>query len=266
MPDNLPLLDSALPFQRVATNHSPPAARPITISAADGVVLPRRSALAQLGHPGALVPLTSFLSSFAPLASFAASAPAPRAELHSADVPSGTPSANVTLAPADSPWLGRPVESSGATSQRSEPVDTALCGASPWLQTPSMPPAALVAQLAPLTITNPSPQAPLPLEAQASGGSRWFMTALLVVAALALLGAIVAIAVRGQQKSPDTADVKAGQTQRDYTLAAPPVTAQPSATASAAPARPVFRNPVAAPPPAAGAAPAAKPKDIYDDL
>ena len=89
------------------------------------------------------------------------------------------------------------------------------------------------------------------------------MTVALIVAALALIGAIVAVAMRSRQGSEDPADVKAGQAQRDYTLPESAPTVSATATAAAtSPPRPVFR----APQPATPAAPTQKPKDIYEDL
>jgi hypothetical protein len=91
------------------------------------------------------------------------------------------------------------------------------------------------------------------------------MTLVLVLAALGLIGAIAYVTLSSGKKSEDPADVKAGQSQREYVLQAQTATASASASAAPPPPPRLQVRPMP-PPPAASAAPPKPTQDLYEDL
>ncbi|MBM4360716.1 MAG: hypothetical protein FJ096_21630 [Deltaproteobacteria bacterium] len=265
-----------------------------------GLAFPRRPAPRELASPGALIPLGTFLASLGPpphVGALAASSTAPAVRPSTfppspvASIEPIGPSPGVLgeLTAGDSPWLarsagtvtqpgGRPAGEADAPSSegppRSATAGESLGTSSPWLANPSVPPpgllpstqASYLGPVEPPSAARPHAPPPLPsaapLAAQA-GGARPGMTVGLVLVAFGLLGAIVFVAVGGNKKTEDPADVKAGQSQREYVMQA--LSASASASAPAAPPPPprVQVRPVAPPPSAVPPKPKA---DIYEDL
>ncbi len=271
------VVDSALPFVRPPTQGF--AARPVarSFAPANGIVLPRRPAPAKLGHPGCLSPLADFLAS-EPLSVSASSAtgfahagPASSQALLQS-VAGGASITGANGVTSDGPWGARsaPLPSANGASEALSPrqptVDPQQVAASPWLQTGSIPPAALQSQMASLPLTISQPNIEPPQSTAVSGGSRGLVTGLMVLVALCLVGAIVFIAVRSQKKGDDPADVKGGQVQHEFVLDSAPSAPTSAASASAARPVPLQRAPTVVSTSAVKSAPVAPPKDIYDGL
>ena len=289
------MIEAALPFQRGPQASTPPVAAPaLAIVPGAGLKLPRRPAPKQLGAPGALIPLATFLASGpapqsgpisqpisgpSPISGDTASARAsmPDARLESGPAPApsgpgaGSPgSLGGSVSGGDSPWPRRAQAPALSTSGNSEAQgaspssgpaasgaagDPALAKSSPWLASQS-----IAADLLPSAAVDiPSAKTPdtPPAPPPAPQASRTGMTVLLALAAVALVAAIAYFAIiAGRRKSDDPADVKAGQAQKDYNMDNAP-TASAASTASAAPPKPVVKPPPPKP---------TKKADIYNDL
>jgi hypothetical protein len=269
-------VDDALPFRPAQ-----PSGPAIELRPGAGVPLTRRPALKQLGSPGSLIPLAAFLASSGtggqpqsggsagsvpqsgPVASTPISVDASGGQRTTPATPDVSASGETPpiSSPPLSPQADKPVSDSPWTRHSGAPAPLSLSKsgtseASPWLQSQTV-----AADLLPSAAINiPTAKAPEPAAAPvapAEGGSRTGMTIGLVVAALALIGAIVYFAVAGKRKTDDTANVKAGP-QKEYDMSA-------SATATAS----ETAKPPPPPPP-----PVVKPQvkqqkkggDIYDDL
>jgi hypothetical protein len=280
-------LDGALPFQRTKTHPTPHAEAAPAFAPSRGIVFPRCPAPRELANPGVLMPLGAFLSSLgAPAAVRASTTSAIPVPMPA--IPEAPTTAPGTLGESgDSPWLvhGGPALPFASTRAEATPASEstprsvtespeALGSSSPWLASPSVPPPGVLPSTAGMYLSPgdaPSaarpqasiqPPAPSPSTAESA---RPAMTLVLVLAALGLIGAIAYVTLSSGKKSEDPADVKAGQSQREYVLQAQTATASASASAAPPPPPRLQVRPMP-PPPAASAAPPKPTQDLYEDL